>query len=38
VLAACNVYIKQIYIAPHQEALLKRKARALGPAEAELVF
>ncbi|RPF49397.1 hypothetical protein EDD75_0207 [Thermodesulfitimonas autotrophica] len=28
---------KQIYIAPHQEALLKRKARALGLAEAELV-
>jgi hypothetical protein len=28
---------KQLYIDPHQDALLKRKARELGLSEAELV-
>lgn len=32
-----KVIRKQVYIEPHQEALLKRKARALGLTEAELV-
>jgi hypothetical protein len=32
-----QVVRKQIYIEPHQEALLKRLAQALGVSEAELI-